>query len=378
MRLVSGGRIQPDILALVCANSRTGDERRGDLAAQAAANLVGERRFIELAQRYGIDEFTQRQAEARQHASAMVRAVLSSVRPGEYGFEDFMESDGAGQEDLAIRVTASIRDGAITFDFTGTAPETTGPINAPEAVTRSACYYVLRCLVDEEIPMNAGTFEAVRVIAPEGTLVNARFPRAVAAGNVETSQRIVDVLLGALASAFPDRIPAASQGTMNNLLIGGSDPIRGGRYAYYETICGGAGASPAAEGTTAIHSHMTNTRNTPIEALEMHFPLRVRQYAIRAGSGGRGEHAGGDGVARTIELLAPAHVSILSERRSRGPWGMAGGADGTGGLNLIDKPGEPAQAVAAKFSGVLPAGTIVTVETPGGGGYGDERADGKA
>jgi len=370
VRLVARGRVQTDMLALLCANSRTGNERRGDLAAQVAANRIGERRYQELYERYGADEVLARQAEARAHAEAMVRAVLRSAPVGIYRHEDVMEDDGAGNPDLPIRVTATIREGEIHFDFAGTAPETRGSINAPEAVTRSACYYVVRCLIDEEIPMNAGTFAAVSVDAPAGTLVNARFPRAVAAGNVETSQRIVDVLLGALAAAFPDRIPATSQGTMNNLLIGGEDPIRGTRFSYYETICGGAGASPSSPGASAVHTHMTNTRNTPIEALELHYPLRVRRYALREGSGGRGARKGGEGVIREIELLAPAHVSVVSERRRTAPPGLAGGCAAAAGRNVLALPAEPPADARAKFSRELPVETVVTIETPGGGGHG--------
>lgn len=369
VRLVAGGRVQRDVLALFCANSRTGGERRGDLAAQIAANAIGARRVLELLDRHGLQEVARRQAEARAHAEAMVRARLRTAQDGEYAYEDVMEDDGAGNRGLVIRVTARIADGGIAFDFTGTAPETAGSINAPEAVTRSACFYAVRCLVEEDIPMNAGTFAAVRVRAPEGTLVNPRFPRAVAAGNVETSQRIVDVALGALARAFPDAIPANSQGTMNNVLIGGEDPWRGRRFSYYETLCGGAGAGPGHAGASAVHTHMTNTRNTPIEALELHYPLRVRRYALRDGSGGVGAARGGDGVVREIELLADAHVSILSERRARGARGLAGGANGEAGRNVVTAGGRE-KALPAKFSAPMKVGTVVTVETPGGGGYG--------
>lgn len=378
VRLVAGGRMQADVLNVVCANSRTPAERRGDLAAQVAANRTGARRLVELARGYGPDTLQARIAEARAYAEAVVRATLAATSEGEYSAEDVMDDDGAGNRDLPIRVLARIERGGVTFDFTGTAAETDGAINAPEAVTRSACYYVVRCLVAEEIPMNAGAFAPVRVIAPEGTLVNARFARAVAAGNVETSQRIVDVLLAALAPAFPDRIPAASQGTMNNLLVGGSDPIRG-RFAYYETICGGAGGGPRGPGASAVQSHMTNTRNTPIEALEMHYPLRVRRYALRGEAGvggGSGARPGGLGVVREVELLAPAHVSLITERRTHRPPGLAGGQPGAPGRNTITTAGGAPQEAPAKFSAPLSAGDVVIVETPGGGGWGGVRDEG--
>ncbi len=368
VRLVIRDRIQPDVLALVCANSRAPAERKGDLAAQVSANQTGIRRLRDLVDRNGFEEFERRAAESRAYSEAAVRRILSDAPEGEFVHEDVMDDDGQGNTDLLIRVTATIEGGGIRFDFTGTASETLGSINATEAVTRSACYYVVRCLLEEEIPMNAGAFAAIEVIAPEGTLVNGRFPRAVAAGNVETSQRIVDVVLGALAQAFPARIPAASQGTMNNVLIGGFDPIRNRGYAYYETICGGAGGSPSARGATAIHSHMTNTRNTPIEALEMHYPLRVREYSIREESGGKGENPGGDGVVREIELLADSQVSVVSDRRRHPPPGVRG-ESGEPGRNRIEKPGEPESKLSGKWSNRCPAGTILTVETPGGGGW---------
>lgn len=370
VRLVAHNRLRPEVVDLICANSRTPAERRGDLAAQVAANQTGIRRFAELVAHYGVEEVALRGEETRRYAEAMVRATLRCAPEGEYRFTDYLDDDGRGRSDLAIHVTARLREGSIAFDFTGTAPETPGSVNATEAVTRSACYYVVRCLVGEEVPMNAGAFAAVEVVAPEGTLVHARARRAVAAGNVETSQRIVDALLGALAPAFPDRIPAASQGTMNNLTIGGYDPFREDSFAYYETVCGGAGGSPHAPGASAIHVHMTNTRNTPIEALEMHYPLRVREYALRNGSGGAGRHPGGDGVVRSIELLAPAHVSLITERRRHAPYGLAGGEPGATGCNSLRLPDGTDQQLPAKFSGSCEAGTVITVATPGGGGWG--------
>ncbi len=370
VRLVVRNRLQPDLLSLLCANSRTGAERRGDLAAQVAANQIGVRRFQELVARCTREVVEQRAAEMARYAEAVVRATLSRAPEGDYAFTDYLDDDGVGGADLPITVTARLRGGQIVFDFAGTAPETAGSVNATEAVTRSACYYVIRCLAEEEIPMNAGAFAPVQVIAPEGTLVNARFPRAVAAGNVETSQRIVDVLLGALAPAFPDRIPAASQGTMNNLTIGGEDPTRGARFAYYETLCGGAGAGPGRPGADAVHSHMTNTRNTPIEALEWHYPLRVREYALRDGSGGAGREPGGRGVVRAIELLASAHVSLITERRRHAPPGLAGGGSGAPGRNRLRHADGREEELPSKFSGRCEAGSVLIVETPGGGGYG--------
>ena len=368
VKLVNRGKIQSDVLALICANSRSPNERKGDLAAQVAANQTGIRRMQELVTRYGRTEFETRAWESRIYSERAVSRILESAPAGQYEYEDVLDDDGFGNTDLRIRVKATIQGGGIRFDFTGTAPETLGSVNATEAVTRSACYYVVRCLLDEEIPMNSGALVPVEVIAPEGTLVNARFPRAVAAGNVETSQRITDVVLGALQPAFPDRIPAASQGTMNNVLIGGFDPIRNRGYAYYETLCGGAGASPDSRGASAVHTHMTNTRNTPIEALEMHYPLRVRRYAIREESGGSGAHRGGDGVVREIELLAESQVSVVSDRRTHAPPGIRA-ESGKPGRNQLKEPNGDTAEIPGKWSSFRAAGTVVIVETPGGGGW---------
>ncbi|HLV80776.1 MAG TPA: hydantoinase B/oxoprolinase family protein [Chthonomonadaceae bacterium] len=371
VRLVEGGRVRADVLELVCANSRTPSERHGDLSAQIAANETGIRRFQALVARYSREEFGRRTGENIAYAERAVRAALASLPPGRYTATDFLDGDGAGAKDIPITVTVTLRrSGRACFDFTGTAPQVRGSLNATEAITRSACYYIARCLVEEEIPTNAGCFAPIEVIAPEGTLVNARFPAAVAAGNVETSQRIVDVLLKALAQAAPERVPAASQGTMNNLTIGGYDPFRERPFAYYETIAGGAGASAQGPGLSAVHTHMTNTRNTPVEALESAYPLRVLEYAIVEGTGGDGRHRGGDGLIRRLELLADARVSLLSERRTHAPFGAKGGADGAPGASRLAAPGEPTQEMPGKWSRDCPPGTVLTIRTPGGGGWG--------
>jgi len=254
-------------------------------------------------------------------------------------------------------------------DFTGSASQQRGPINATLAVTQSAVYYALICLLDADQPLNQGVFNSVDVHAPEGTLVNARPPAAVAAGNVETSQRIVDVLFGALAQAFPDRMPAASQGTMNNLTLGGIHPELGSPWAYYETLGGGAGGTPEAPGASGLHTHMSNTRNTPAEALEYHYPIRVRRYQLRNGSSGAGAHAGGEGVVRELEMLAPVTATVLSDRRERPPYGLAGGETGECGENWVNEGGEWLP-ILAKASLDLPAGSRIRIRTPGGGGWG--------
>lgn len=369
--LVEAGAVREEILRLVCANSRTPAERRGDLAAQVAAAQTGAGRLLALVARYGRAEFEKRAGENIAYAVAAIRAALRALPAGVYTAVDYLDGDGVSARDLRIAVTATIRpDGTLLFDFHGTDKQTSGSVNATEAITRSACYYVVRCLADGELPTNAGCFEPVTVVAPEGTLVNARFPAAVAAGNVETSQRIVDVTLAALAQAAPDRIPAASQGTMNNLTIGGYDPIRKRAFAYYETLAGGAGASPQRAGESAVHTHMTNTRNTPVEVLESHYPLQVLAYRIRGTSGGAGAHSGGNGLIRSLALLAEAQVSLLAERRNHAPQGRLGGAPGSRGADSVCEPNCQETDVSGKWSRHLPAGSVITIRTPGGGGWG--------
>ncbi len=370
--LVENGQIKQDVLELVCANSRTPHERRGDLSAQIAANETGIRRFLALMEAYGPETFQHRVQENIAYAAASVRAALRRLPPGVYQAEDVLDDDGAGSVDIPIRVTMTAHEGgSVCFDFTGSAPQVRGSLNATEAITRSACYYVARCLVEEEIPTNEGCFAPVDVIAPPGTIVNARFPAAVAAGNVETSQRIVDALLRALAKALPDRIPAASQGTMNNLTIGGWDGARQQPFAYYETIGGGAGASPLGAGASGLHTHMTNTRNTPIEAFETHYPMRVETYALADNTGGTGKHAGGNGITRRIRLLTDCRVSLLTERRVHSPFGAQGGSPGAVGKNRLQKPGQTEQTLPGKWSEDCPADTLLTLQTPGGGGWGE-------
>jgi N-methylhydantoinase B len=372
LKLVDAGRLNEAVLELFCRNVRTPDERRGDLAAQLAANETGARRVRELLETHGVAEVQARIAAARAQSERATRELLAALPPGEYRFEDWLDDDGQGARDLPIRLAVTIGGGRVRFDFTGTAPQSRGAVNAPLAVTRSAVTYAILCLLPEEVPFNDGCFAPIEVEAPPGCLVNARPPAAVAGGNVETSQRIVDAAFGALAQALPERIPAASQGTMNNLLIGGLGPD-GEPFAYYETIGGGAGAGPTADGVGGIHCHMSNTRNTPAEALEYHYPLRVREYRLLPASGGAGLHRGGAGLRREIELLADARVTLLTERRSRGPYGLAGGSPGRPGRNRLTLPGPHdarPRALPAKTTFDAPAGAVIRIESPGGGGWG--------
>src|SRR5688500_13356444 len=294
-----------------------------------------------------------------------MRHTIASIPDGVYEAEDALDDDGIEDRPVRIAVRVTIRGDRAVVDFTGSAPQVAGAINAVEAITVSAVSYVFRCLVGGEVPASAGLMQPIEVIAPSGTVVNANPPASVAGGNVETSQRIVDVLLKALAQALPDRIPAASQGTMNNLTIGGIDKRTGQEFSYYETVAGGMGARPALDGMSGVHTHMTNSLNTPAEALEYAYPLRVCEYRLRSGSGGEGKQRGGDGIVREIETLVPARMSLLSDRRKLPPYGLHGGFDGKPGRNMVN-----GQTIAAKGSHELKAGDRIRIETPGGGGWG--------
>lgn len=379
--LRSKGILNDQLLDLFIHNSRSATERRGDLLAQMHANEIGATRFAELHRQLGTSETDRMIEETIAYANAMTRSVLETLPAGEYAHEDYLDDDGISDKPVAIRVRATISGPSAAFDFTGSSPQRRSGVNATAAVTASACYYVVRCLTPREMPTNEGCLAPIEVVAPEGTIVNARFPAAVAAGNVETSQRIVDVLLGALAKAVPDRIPARSQGTMNNVMIGGWDRARGQSFAFYETIGGGCGASAKAAGASGLHSHMTNTRNTPIEALERSLPIEVVEYRLARDSGGPGMRRGGDGVARTYRLLEDATMTLITERRRFGPPGANGGGAGKPGRNAITVPSAATSTgkmsnstrrklISGKATERLPAGTKITIRTPGGGGYG--------
>ncbi len=368
VKLIRGGELNRDLWELILANVRIPEERRGDIEAQLAANRVGERRLQEIVAKYGPSEIAASMEELCAYASRMVRARLWTIPDGRYVYADALDNDGIVDEPIEIRVVIEIKGDTAVVDFTGTAPQARGSVNAIYAITLSAVFYVFRCIAGEDVPANAGCLEPIQVIAPEGSIVNAKFPAAVAGGNVETSQRIVDVLLGALAQACPDQIPAASSGTMNNLTIGGYDALRGKEFTYYETIAGGMGARPNSDGIDAIHTHMTNTMNTPIEAIETNYPMQVMEYAIRRGTGGEGDFCGGAGIVRSLRLLTDAEVTILSDRRTRGPYGLGNGDPGQPGRNVLISDGAE-QQLAGKVSISTSEGDIIRIETPGGGGF---------
>jgi len=378
VRIMRAGKMERDVLALLLNNVRTPNEREGDLGAQIAACNTGAARLREVCARYGLERSQSASRALLNYSVQMMRAFLARVPRGTYAAQDFMDGDGISDGPVRIAVAVKVegqrgrvaRGHTVTVDFTGSDPQVQGSINAVEAITYSACFYVFRCLLEDDVPATAGLMRPVRVIAPSGTIVNARPPAAVAGGNVETSQRIVDVLLRALAQAIPERIPAAASGTMNNLTIGGIDPRSGEPFAYYETIAGGMGARPTKPGVSGVHTHMTNSLNTPAEALQYSYPLRVLQYSLRPGSGGAGGQRGGDGIIREIEVLTDAEVTLLSDRRERGPWGLNGGVDGSpGNASAIRKDGS-VERLPGKCNVRLIKGERIRIETPGGGGWG--------
>jgi N-methylhydantoinase B len=378
VKLVRGGKIDRDILSLLLTNVRTPREREGDLSAQMAACHTGAERLTAICSRYGLRHAQRAATDLLDYSEELMRQFLERIPLGKYRAEDFLDNDGI--RDRPVKIVATVTVGEknararagkqVTVDFTGSDPQVEGSVNAVEAITYSACFYVFRCLLAEDVPATAGLMKPIRVIATEGTVVNARPPAAVAGGNVETSQRIVDVLLRALAQAVPDSIPAAASGTMNNLTIGGMDPRTREPFAYYETTAGGMGARPTKDGVSGVHTHMTNSLNTPAEALEYAYPLRVRRYSLRRDSGGAGKYRGGDGIVREIEMLTDAEVTLLGERRSRGPWGLSGGGDGSPGKAAVLHADGSTHELPGKFNLRLRKGERIRIETPGGGGCG--------
>lgn len=369
LRLQHRGQLNADLVTLICHNSRTPAERRGDLAAQLACHALGTRRLRELVAEYGLP-WTQAHLQALlNYGERHMRALLASIPDGTYGYADYLDDDGCGSELLLIRVQIQIAGDSAIIDFTGSAEQCRGPLNAPYAVVESAVHYCFRCLGGPDMPTSAGSFRPLSLVVPAGSLLNPHPPAPVAGGNVETSQRVVDVVLGALAQALPQHIPAASAGTMNNWTCGGVDAT-GKPFAYYETLGGGMGARPEATGLDGVQVHMTNTLNTPVEALEHQFPLRIHRYALRGDSGGRGRWHGGMGLVREIEFLTAATVSLLTERRTTAPYGLHGGATGMSGRNLLIRANGSEQVLPGKGTLELLPHDRLCMETPGGGGWG--------
>jgi N-methylhydantoinase B len=358
-------RIENGVLEGLAARMRAPHQRLADLRAQAAANRIGTLRLGELAERHGLEALRAGMAEVLAYAERRTRAALAALPDGEYGAEDVLEDDGAGEpRDVVLRLAARVEGDRLTLDFSGSVAEIDGNLNCPLSVTKSAAFFAVRVLTDPDAPPCAGAYRPIEVIAPEGCLLNARFPAAIAAGNVETSSRVADLTIAALAGARP--VPAQGQGTMNNLTLAGEG------FTYYETLGGGQGACPDADGPSAIHVAMSNTLNTPVEALEIEFPLRVRELSLRRDSGGAGAHGGGDGIVREIEALAPMRYTLIGERRRHAPRGRDGGGDGQAGRDLLN-----GESLPGKGEGDLNPGDRLRIETPGGGGHGPPGGDGR-
>ena len=373
VRIVRGGVVDRDVLNLILANVRTPQEREGDLASQMGACRVGERRILEIAEKHGEEKLRTLIEELLDYSERLVRAELRKMPAGEYCAEDWLDDDGVSDEPvrIAVRLRLDARAGEMEADFSGSSPQVAGSINAVRAITLSACFYVLRCLLKEDAPATEGILRPLILKTEAGSVVDARPPAAVAGGNVETSQRIVDVLMRALAKAAPKRVPAASAGTMTNLTIGGVDPRSGEQFTYYETAAGGMGARPGMDGISGVHTHMTNSLNTPVEALEYAYPFRVRRYGYRDGSGGAGKYRGGDGLVREVALLTDARVTLLADRRRFRPYGLEGGGEGAAGAAwVVSADGTEETQLPGKCSGQVSAGDLVRIETPGGGGWG--------
>ncbi len=371
VKLVKGGRIDREIAEIILSNVRTPRERMGDLRAQVAANFLGIRRIIELAEKYGVEKLEAAIEEILAHSERMMRHEIEKIPDGVYKAEDYLEDTGTSDEPVKIAVEVTVRGDSIRFDYTGTSLQVDAPVNAPLGVTLAGVFYVMICITDPSIPVNDGCYRPIEVHVPEGTLLNPRRPAAVCGGNVETSQRNVDTLFKALAQAVPDRVCAAGSGTMNNISVGGVDPRSGELWAFYETIGGGYGARPGLDGVDGVHVHMTNTMNTPIEAIEAQFPILFLSYKLREDSGGPGKWRGGCGIERSWKLLAPsATLSILAERNKMRPWGLMGGLEGAAGEHLIIRGGT-AMRLKSKCTVRLQKGDVLVVRTPGGGGYGN-------
>jgi len=375
LRLIKRGELDRDLLALILANVRTPHEREGDLTAQIASNRVGELRLLALAQHYGLEKIYRYAAATQDYAERMLRSTIAAIPDGRYEFADALDNDGFSAAPVRIRCAITIAGDHATVDFTGSDPQTSGGVNANFAITMSATLYCFRCLIEDDVLYNDGIGRAVTVIAPAGSVVNAQHPSAVAGGNVECSQRITDVVLGALSKTLPHRIPAASQGTMNNVTLGGTDtrPGHNTAFAYYETMGGGMGGRNGLHGLSGVHTHMSNTRNTPIEALEQSLPVRITTYALRKNSGGAGQFAGGDGLIREFEMLAETTATVLTDRRESPPYGAQGGAPGACGRNTLIRADGSIESLPGKATLRLAPGDRLRIETPGGGGFGTSK-----
>ena len=369
LKLVERGEIDRKLMEFFLNNVRIREEREGDFEAQIMANITGIKRLGELFNKYGKDIVLFYASELLNYSERITRSVIEEIPDGTYSFEDYLDNDGISDDPIRISVQITVEGDQLIMDFSGSDPQVTGSVNAVYSITLSCVLYVIRSLIDADIATNAGCLRPIELITEKGSIVDAQYPAPVAAGNVETSQRIVDVLLGAFSKAIPDKIPAASQGTMNNITIGGVDSRTGRHFSYYETIGGGMGASKGRKGADAVHSHMTNTMNTPVEALEYNYPFLVTEYKVRKNSGGQGRYSGGNGIVRRIKLLDDAQIVVLSERRRFSPYSLEGGGPGKKGKNIVISGGKE-RVMPGKFSCALKKGDEIVIKTPGGGGWG--------
>ncbi|MEM2894135.1 MAG: hydantoinase B/oxoprolinase family protein [Candidatus Bathyarchaeia archaeon] len=372
VKFIKKNVVDEEISSIILSNIRTPEIRIGDLRAQMAANILGKRRVLEIIEKYGVETFREVVEEIMNYSERRMKREIGKMPRGSWEAEDYLENTGVSNDKVKIRVKLTVKKSQLIIDYTGTDKQVNGPVNAVLGVTLSGVYYVLRCMTDPDIPMNDGCYRPVKVLVPEGTLMNPIPPAPVAGGNVETSQRNVDVLLKAFAQALPERVCAACQGTMNNVAVGGINPENGKPWTFYETIAGGYGGRKGLDGIDAIHSHMTNTMNTPIEAIETTYPIRFLKYELREDSGGPGKWRGGVGLERSWMLLAPsATLSILAERTEIPPWGLCNGKPGATGEFYIIKQNDEKIKLSSKCTVKIEKGDMFVVRTPGGGGYGD-------
>jgi len=372
LKLIQKGKLNEEILNLILANVRTPEERKGDLMAQIAANEKGKERLEETIKKYGLKKILDYTNLIQGYTEKILRETIKEIPDGEYLFTDYLDDDGIKPTAVKISVRLWIKNDEALIDFSSSSSQVQGSVNANFAVTCSAVLYVFRSLIEEDIPFNTGLMKPLKIKARPGLVVNAQYPAATSGGNVETSQRIVDVLLGALSKAIPHKIPAASSGTMNNVAFGGFDSRKKRNFAYYETIGGGMGASFYFPGLSGVHTHMTNSLNTPLEALENYLPLRIRKYCLRRGSGGEGKSKGGEGIIREYEFFVPTQVTIISERRKFSPYGIWGGKEGKKGKNILFSQGKKI-ILNSKVNIKVNPGDVLRIETPGGGGYGQKK-----
>ena len=368
-KLYNKGRLSQSLFEKIIYSSRDPEERDGDFRAQVGALNLGIRRIKEVADKYQLKRVRKAGSELLNYSERMMRKVIRDIPDGAYKFEDHLDNDGIGTNNIRIRTSVKINGEKASVDFTGSSTQVKGSLNVPLSVTTAAVLYVFQCLAPQDLPLNSGPLRVVKIIAKKGTILNAKFPAAVSAGNVETSQRIVDVVFGALTTAIPKRIQAASSGTMNNFAFGGKNPTTGKTFAYYETIAGGMGGRYGKDGVSAVQTHMTNTLNTPIEALERELPIRIDEYSIRKGSGGSGKYKGGNGITRGYKFLSDARVSLITERRKFAPYGVYGGSPGKKGRNTLIRNNK-LNILPAKVSLGVKKGDNLRIETPGGGGWG--------